>query len=96
MVSSCVEEGGWPRVEIVGGTWVGDARDVGAGGRRRCQDLATAWSLRLLAKRERGRVKTVFGCVLRGCANAEDWEKEKKKWKKKTKNESKKRNADSL
>jgi len=32
VVSLWFEEGGRPCVEIVGGTWVGDARDVGAGG----------------------------------------------------------------
>ena len=72
LVSLYVEEGGWPCVEIVGGR-VGDACDVGAGSRHRRQDLETAWPLRLLAKREWGHAKTVFGCVSRGCANAQDW-----------------------
>ena len=75
MVSLCIEEGAWPRVEIVGGTWVGGTCDVGAGGHRRHQDLETAWPLWLLAKREQGQVKTVFGYVSRGHANAQDWEK---------------------
>jgi len=78
VVSLCVKEDGWLCVEIVGGTWVGDAHDVGAGGRRRRQDLETAWPLRLLAKREWGHVKTMFRCVSRGCANAQDWEKKTK------------------
>jgi len=63
VVSLWVEESGWPCIEIVGGTWVGDARDVGAGGCRRHQDLVTAWPVLLLAKQERGRVRTVFGYV---------------------------------
>ena len=62
----------------------------GAGGRRRRQDLATAWPLRLLAKRERGRTKTVFGCVSKGCTNAQDWEKKTKSEKKKEKEKEKK------
>jgi len=44
---------------------------------------------RLLAKRERGRAKTVFGCVSRGCANAQDWEKKKRKNEKKRKKKEK-------
>jgi len=90
VVSLWVEEGGWLRVEIVEGTWVGDAHDVGAGGCCHRQDLATVWPVRLLAKREWGRVRTVFGCMLRGCTDAQDWEKRKEKTKKE------KRNADSL
>ena len=85
-------------VKIVGGTWVGDAHDVGAGGCHCRQDLETVWPLWLLAKREQGRVKMMFGCVLRGCANAQDWEKRKEKMEK-TKNKKekgKKRNAHSL
>ena len=58
-------------------TW-GDARDVGAGSHHHHQDLATAWPLWLLAKREWGCAKTVFGCISRGCANTQDWEKNKK------------------
>ena len=50
VASLCVKEGGWPRVEIMGGTGVGDVGDVGAAGRRRRQDLVMAWLLRLLAK----------------------------------------------
>ena len=79
VVSFCIEEGGQPCVEIMGGTWVSDACNVGAGRRCRRQDLATAWPLRLLAKQERGRGKMVFGCVSRGHANAWDWEKKKEK-----------------
>jgi len=74
-VSLCVEEGGQLRVEIVGG----DACDVGVGGHHRRQDCATAWLLRLLAKREWGRTRAVFGRVSRGRANAQDSEKKKKK-----------------
>ena len=65
-----------------------DACNVGAGGRRRRQDLATAWPLQLLAKREWGRAKTVFGCMSRGCANAQDWDKKRKD---KRKNEKRKK-----
>jgi len=82
VVSLCVKEGGWPCIEIMGGTWVGDAHDVGAGGHY-CQDLEMAWPLQLLAKQEQGCVKTMFGCVLRGCTNAQDWEKRKEKTEKK-------------
>jgi len=95
VVSLCVEEGGQPCVEIIGGTWVGDACDVGAGSCHCRQDLAMVWLLWLLAKQERGRVKMVSGCVSRGCANTQDWEKRKRK----TKNEKrkkKKRNTYSL
>jgi len=87
VVSLCIEEGGWPRIEIMGGTWVGNAHDVGAGGLCHCQDLEMVWPLWLLAKQEWGRVKTMFRCVLRGCANAQDWEKRKKKKKKKKRTE---------
>jgi len=96
VVSLCIEEGGWPCIEIVGGTWVGDAHNVGAGGLCHCQDLEMVWLLWLLAKREWGRVKTMFRCVLRGCANAQDWEKrkeKKKKKKQKKKEKGKKKNA---
>jgi len=31
VVSLCIEEGGWPRIKIIGGTWVCGAHDVGAG-----------------------------------------------------------------
>ena len=99
VVSLCIKEGGWPCIEIMEGTWVGDAHDVDTGGHCHCQDLEMAWPLRLLAKREQGRVKTMFGCVLRGCTNAQDWEKRKEKTEKKMKNEKekgKKRNTDSL
>jgi len=82
VVSLWVEEGGRPHVKIVGGTWVGDAHDVGAGGCHRRQDLAMAWPVQLLAKQERGHVRMVFGCVSRGCTNAQDWEKRKEKKKK--------------
>ena len=91
VASLCIKEGGRPRVEIVGGTWVSDTCNVGAGRRRRRQDVATAWPLRLLAKRERGCAKTVFGCVSRGCANAQDWEKKRKDKRKKEKRERKKK-----
>ena len=90
VASLCVEEGGRPCVEIMGGTGVGDARDVGAASRGRHQDLVTASLPWLLAKRERGHARIVFGCVLRVCTNAQDWE-EKKKKKRKTKKEKKKR-----
>jgi len=79
VVSLCIEEGGRLRVKIMGGTWVSDACNVGAGGRCCHQDLATVWPLRLLAKQEQGRAKMVFGCMLRGHANAQDWEKKKKR-----------------
>jgi len=79
VVSLCVKEGGWPCIKIMGGTWVGNARDVGAGSLHRRQDLETAWPLWLLAKREWGHVKTMFRCVSRGCANAQDWEKRNEK-----------------
>jgi len=85
VVSLCIEEGGWPHVKIMGGTWVGDACDVGADGHHHCQDLEMAWPLQLLAKQEWGHVKTMFGCVSRGCANAQDWEKRKEKMEKKKK-----------
>jgi len=49
-VSLYIEEGGWPHVKIVGGTWVGDACDVGTGSLHRRQDLEMAWPLWLLAK----------------------------------------------
>ena len=62
-----------------------------AGGCYHRQDLEMAWLLWLLAKREQGCVKMMFGCVLRGCANAQDWEKRKQKMeKKKTKKQKKK------
>jgi len=69
--------------ETVGGkgTCAGDARDVGAGGR--CRDLAMAQQLDLLARQAWGHARLVFGCISRGCANAQDWEK---------KNESEKNN----
>jgi len=72
-----------PHTETVGGkgTCAGDARDVGAGGHRR--DLAMAQQLDLLARQAWGRARLVFGCILRGCANAQDQEK---------KNESEKNN----
>ena len=91
VVSLCVEEGCRPRVEIIGGTWVGDARDVGAGGCRRRQDLAMVWPLRLLAKRRRGRARTVFRYVSSGCANAQDWEKRKETRKNEKRKERKKK-----
>ena len=75
VVSLCVKEGGWPHIEIMGGTWVGDACDVGVGGLCHRQDLETAWLLQLLAKQEQGCVKTMFRCVSRGCTNTQDWEK---------------------
>ena len=43
-----------------------------------------AWQLDLLARQAWGHARLVFGCVLRGCANVQDWEKKKTK-KKKTK-----------
>jgi len=89
VVSLCVKEGGWLRIEIMGGTWVGDVHDVGAGGCCHRQDLEMVWPLRLLAKQEQGCVKTIFGYVLRGCTNAQDWEKRKEKTEKK--NEKQKR-----
>ena len=48
-----------------------------------------AWQLDLLARQAWGRVRLVFGCVSRGCANAQDWEK-KMKVKKTTKKKSEK------
>ena len=48
------------------------------------------WPLWLLAKQEQGHVKTIFGYVLRGCANAQDWEKRKEKTEKKMKNKKEK------
>jgi len=51
VVSLCVKEGGWPCIKIMGGTWVGDAYDMGAGGCHH-QDLETVWPLQLLAKQE--------------------------------------------
>ena len=97
VASLCVEEGGRPRVETTGGTGVGDARDVGAAGhRRRRQVLVTAWLLRYLAKREWGRARMVFGCVLRECANAQDWEKKNEKNKNEKRERKKKRKTDSL
>jgi len=89
VMSLWVKEGGWPRTETVGGTRVGDARDVGAGCCRCHQDLATAWLV--LAKQGRGRVRTVFGCVSRECTNAHNWEK-KKRTKKNEKRKEKKEN----
>ena len=75
----------------MGGTWVGDACNVGADGRRHCQDLEMAWPLQLLAKQEWGHVKTMFGCVLKGCTNAQDWEKKKRKNGKKKKKKKKRK-----
>jgi len=49
--------------------------------------------LDLLARQAWGRTRLVFGCVSRGCANAQDREKKKKKVKKTTK---KKQKVDSL
>jgi len=89
VVSLCIEEGGQPHIEIIGGTWVGNACDVGAGGCHHHQDLAMVWLLRLLAKQERGCVKMVSRCVSRGCANTQDWEKRKQKTKNKKKQKQK-------
>ena len=83
------EEGGWPHAEIVGGTQVGDARDVGAGSRCCRQHIATALLLQLLAKRARGRARTVFGWVSRGCTNAQHWKKKRKAKKRKEKKKTK-------
>ena len=62
-------------------------------GCRRCccrQDLEMVWPLQLLAKRERGPMKTVFRCVSRGCANAQHQGKRKEKKKKKKRERKKK------
>jgi len=58
VVSLCVKEGGWLHIKIMGGTWVGDAHDVGAGGHH-CQDLETAWPLQL--SRSDHRVRSSSG-----------------------------------
>jgi len=62
--------------EAMGGH-VGDACDVCSSGRR--QDLTMAPQLDLLARQGWGRARLVFGCMSRGCANAQDWEKKKEK-----------------
>ena len=59
------------------GGLVSDACDMGASGHC-CQDLIMAWQLDLLARQAWGHVRLVFGCMSRGCANAQDWEKKKK------------------
>jgi len=59
------------------GGLVSDACNVGASGRCR-QDLMMAWQLDLLARQAWGHVRLVFGCMSRGCANAQDWEKKTK------------------
>ena len=81
VVSLWVEDG-WPRVEIVGGTWVGDARDVGAGGLRHRQDLATVYRLWLLAKQSRPHEDGVRMCV-EGVRKRTGLGKKKRKTKKK-------------
>jgi len=69
------------------GGLVSNARDVGASSHHR-QDLMMAWQLDLLARQAWGHARLVFGCVSRGCANAQDWEKKKvKKTTKKKKSE---------
>ena len=60
---------------------MGDARDVGASGHHH-QDLVMAWQLDLLARQGWGRMRLVFGCVSRGCANTQDGKKKKKSEKK--------------
>jgi len=47
--------------------------------------------LQLLAKRRRGCARTVFECVLRGCANAQGWEKRKETQKNEKRKEKKKK-----
>jgi len=69
VVSLYVKEGGWPCIEIVGGTWVSDACNVGVGGSCCHQDVVMAWPLQILAKREQGHAMTVFVCMSRGRAN---------------------------
>jgi len=54
-----------------------NACNAGASGHH-CQDLMMAWQLDLLARQAWGRARLVFGCVSRGCTNAQDWEKKKK------------------
>jgi len=55
---------------------VGDACNMGSSSC--CQDLAIAWQLDLLARQGWGHARLVFGCMLRGCANAQDREKKRK------------------
>jgi len=95
VVSLCIEEDGRPRVEIMGGTWVGDARDVGAGCHRRRQDLATAWPLSASGQARAGaREDGVRMCVER-VRKRTGLGKEKTKKRKKEK-EKRKRKTDSL
>jgi len=47
--------------------------------------------LQLLAKQRQGHVRMVFECVLRGCANAQGWEKRKETQKKEKQKEKKKK-----
>jgi len=81
-VSLWVEGRGWSRAnhrpcaEAMGGH-VGDACNVCSSGRR--QDLTMAPQLDLLARQGWGCARLVFGCVLRGCTNAQDREKQNKK-----------------
>jgi len=66
------------------GGLVSNARDAGASGHHH-RDLVMAWQLDLLARQAWGHVRLVFGCVSRGCANAQDREKKTKSEKNKTK-----------
>jgi len=77
VISLWVKEGSplcadWrPHVETMGGTWARGAHGVDAGS---CchQDLAMAPLFCLLARQGWGRARTVFGCMLKGCANVQD------------------------
>ena len=62
--------------EAMGGH-AGDACNVCSSGRH--QDLTMALQLDLLARQGWGCARLVFGCVSRGCANTQDWEKKKEK-----------------
>jgi len=64
-----------PCAEAMGGH-AGDACDVCSSGCR--QDPTMAPQLHLLARQGWGRARLVFGCVSRGCANAQDREKKTK------------------
>ena len=55
-----------PRTEAVGGTCVGDVRDVGASGHRH-RDHMVARQLHLLARQGWGCARLLFGCVKRVC-----------------------------
>jgi len=64
-----------PCAEAVGGH-AGDACNVYSSGCH--QDLTMAPQLDLLARQGWGHARLVFGCVSRGCANAQDREKKTK------------------